>query len=104
MAGEQQRVVGAFDDPDDAEAAKEALARRDHEPEESAEEDADVAFASTEEKGDSAERPPDRTVAVEVDDAESAAAELRRRGAEDVEVREPATPDDPSAYPRPDEP
>ena len=107
MTGDQQRVVAAFDDPDEAEKVKHDLEQQGDVVDENADADAEVAFASTDERGDSAERPPDTTVAVEVDDAAAGpvADELGREGADDVEVRQPVEHDDAARSQRgPDEP
>lgn len=80
---EKQRVVGAFPDVDDAVEVEEGLGAAEVD----AGEDSDVAFAR--DRGDSAEKPPDTTVAVEVDDPAEAAAiarELEQEGADVVEV------------------
>jgi hypothetical protein len=99
----EKRVVAAFDDVDEAEQAAEgapgSAAVDDHA-------DDDTAFGR--DRGDSAERPPDTTVAVEVEDpAETAAVakDLDDEGAETVEV-DPAAPtgtDDADDFPKPDE-
>jgi hypothetical protein len=101
----EKRVVGTFDDVDQAEAAAEAApgdAAVD------AEVDSDAAFAR--DRGDSAETPPDTTVAFEVDsegEAEVIADDLKQEGAESIDV-DPADQAGPSNdgenYPRPDEP
>ena len=91
MAEDTRRVVAGFDDPREADRARERFAA-EH-PGEPVEEDADVdrevAFEALAGRGDSVERQPETTVAVEVPEAEvdEDLRELAEEGA-DVEVVE----------------
>jgi hypothetical protein len=91
MSENTRRVVAGFEDPHEADAAAERLreARPGAEVERNSPADEHVAFGS-DERGDSAERPPEVTVAVEVpvDEVDEGVAELTAdaRDAEQVDV------------------
>jgi len=91
-ASSTRRVVGTFRDADDADRARAALAagRRRGQVSENDEEDIEIALGSEElRRDDSAERPPDLTVAVDAvdeDEVQSVAVVLEDNGAEVVVV------------------
>jgi hypothetical protein len=98
MAAESlvRRVVGTFRDADDADRARDELADgrlSTERVDENLESDVEVGVASEELRhDDSAERPPDLTVAVEAEDDDEVArvaAVLEAHGAEVVVVEPP---------------
>jgi predicted DNA-binding transcriptional regulator YafY len=91
MGEQNRRVVAGFDDPHDADRARARLESELGTPvEENASTDTEVAFEAMGDRGDSAERQPEITVAVEVPagDVDEDVRELAEEGA-DFEVVEP---------------
>src|SRR5215470_3498982 len=94
-SGDVRRVVGTFRDADEADAARDELAAAalsTARVQENAEFDVEVGVASEELRhDDSAERPPDLTVAIDAEEDEvlEVARILERHDAEVVVVVEP---------------
>ena len=91
MGEDTRRVVAGFEDPRAADEARARLEAEHGRVEENAPVDSEVAYEAIGDRGDSTERQPATTVAVEVtgDEVEDGAVALRDEGAEKLDVVEP---------------